>query len=122
MIEHLDISGVRVKIWDRLEKYIYKKIGKLDRLLPSHAKKSVRVKVILSESNDKKKMATCEVIMELPHVSISAKESTTNMFSSVDIVEAKLSRQIRKYKTVHTQQKKEKRLMHKLLGKFRPRR
>lgn len=119
MIDNLNISGVHIKVSERLEKYIHKKIGKLDRLLPARSKKSASVKVILMENNDKSKKATCEVIIELPHATISAKESTVNMFASIDIVEAKLSRQIRKYKTSTTQQKKDRRFLHRLLGRAR---
>ena len=43
MIKRLDINGVHVEIEGRLEKYIHKKIGRLDRLLPRHAKKSAHV-------------------------------------------------------------------------------
>ena len=121
MIDKLDISGKNFKVSERLEGYIREKIGRLDRLLPSHAKKSVQVRVILSESNNKYDNATCEVVMELPHNTITAKESAANMFSSIDIVEDKLSRQIRKYKTAHGQQKKDRRFLHRLLGRARRR-
>ena len=103
MIEKLDISGVQFSVFPRLEKYVYKKIGNLDRLMPRHAKKSVHGRVILKSTKTKKKMFVCEVILELPQQTITAKESTINIFSAVDIVEAKLARQIRKYKTTHGQ-------------------
>ena len=116
MIERLDINCVHVTLSGRLEKYIYKKIGRLDRLVPRHAKKSVHARVILSETKAKKKLSVCEVILELPHNTITAKESTINMFSSVDIVEAKLARQIAKYKTMHDQNH-DRRLLRRLLKK-----
>ncbi len=118
MIKRLDINGVHVEIEGRLEKYIHKKIGRLDRLLPRQAKKSAHARVILSQNKTKQQLAVCEVILELPHSTISAKEATVNMFSSVDIVESKLARQIRKYKTAHFQNH-DRRLLRRMLGRIR---
>ena len=118
MIERLDINCVHMEIRPRLEKYVRRKIGKLDRLLPRHAKKSVHARVILSETKTKTKTFVCETILELPHIKISAKEKTMNIFSSIDIVEAKLARQIRKYKTQHAK-KPDRFLLRRLLGKVR---
>ena len=118
MIEHLDINGVNVEIWSNIKKYIRKKIGRLDRLLPRHAKKSVHARVILSETKAKKKLAVCEVILKLPHSTLSAKQATLNMFASVDIVEAKLASQIRKYKTIHGRDSS-RRLLRRLLRRMR---
>ena len=121
MIERLEINGINVEVSVDLEKYILKKIGRLDRLMPRHAKKSVHARVILSETKAKKKLAVCEVILELPHNNLLAKEATVSMFSAVDIVEAKLSRQIRKYKTVHGQSGS-RRILRRLLGRVKGRR
>ena len=119
MIKRLDINGVHVEIEGRVEKYIQKKIGRLDRFLPRHAKKSAHARVILSQKTEsKQKLAVCEVILELPHSTLSAKEATVNMFSSVDIVESKLARQIRKYKTAHDS-KRDRRFLDRLLGRMR---
>ncbi len=116
MIDRLEINGVNIEVQPEVKKYIHKKIGRLERLIPRHAKKSAHARVILSETKAKKKLAVCEVILELPHKTLLAKEATINMFSSVDLVEAKLSRQIRKYKTAHSQ-RSDRRLLRRLLGR-----
>ena len=118
MIKRLDINGVHVEIEGRVEKYIQKKIGRLDRFLPRHAKKSAHARVILSQDSSKQKLAICEVVLELPQSTIAAKEATANMFSSIDIVESKLARQIRKYKTAHAT-KRDRHILHRLLGRVR---
>ena len=100
MISRLEINGVHLDVEDDIKKYIHRKIGKLQRLIPRSARPSAHAKVVLSVS---KNQPTCEVVLELPGSTLMAKESTINMFSSVDVVEAKLSRQIRKYKTTHAQ-------------------
>ena len=99
MISKLEINGVHVEVGDSLKKYINRKIGGLDKLIPRQVRPSAHAKVFLS-SADKK--SACEVILELPGKTLQAKEATVNLFSSVDVVEAKLARQLRKYKTTHS--------------------
>ena len=41
MIEHIDITGVRYTPDEPIKKYVTKKIGKLDRFLPRHARKTL---------------------------------------------------------------------------------
>jgi ribosomal subunit interface protein len=45
-----------------------------------------------------KKECMCEVIVRLPQGTLTAKESTMNMFAAVDIVEEKIKIQAKKYK------------------------
>jgi ribosomal subunit interface protein len=99
----IEISGVHYEATDELKKYIYKKIGKIDGLLPKHAKQSAHAEVKLRQSKTKdKKQFTCEVILHLPDENITIHESTVNMFAAVDIVEAKLKNQLKKYKDKRT--------------------
>lgn len=118
MIERIEISGVRVDVDQDIKKYIHKKIGRLDRLMPRHARKSAHAKVVLSETKGKLKKPTCEVVLELPSKTLTAKEAAVNMFSSVDVVEAKLANQIRKYKDTHSPSRA-RRTVRKFLGKAR---
>jgi putative sigma-54 modulation protein len=99
MIERLEINGVHTVATPELKKYITKKIGKLDTYVPKSTRESVHVEVYVKEGKAKdKNKCTCEVVMHLPHEAITVKESTVNMFAAVDIVEAKLRNQLRKYK------------------------
>lgn len=102
MIERLEISGVHTEINDKLKKYATNKIGKLDRFMTKHTRKSAHVEIILKESKTKtKKDCICEVVMHLPKENIATKEATLNMFAAIDIVEAKLKNQLKKYKETH---------------------
>ena len=102
MIQKLEINGIHTKVDEDLNKYVTKKIGKLDRYLSRHARVSAHAEVKLKENKIKaKKEYTCEVILFLPHGSITTKESTMNMYAAVDIVEAKLKNQLKKYKEKH---------------------
>jgi ribosomal subunit interface protein len=112
MIERLDISGVHLQVDDDLRKYVHKKVGRLDRYIPKHSRQSVHAEVRLKESKAKdKKECTCEAVLHLPHEVVSVRESTVNMYAAVDIAEAKLKSQLKKYKNLHANPKLHRRLM-----------
>jgi len=99
MIEAIDITGVRYDVDLTTRKYIAKKIGRLDRYLPKHARKSVTAEVKLKEVNrDHGNKYEAEIILNVPDKVLMAKDSTLNILAAVDIVEAKLVTQLRKYK------------------------
>jgi putative sigma-54 modulation protein len=99
MIEAIDITGVRYDVDVTTRKYIAKKIGRLDRYLPKHARKSVTAEVKLKEVNrDHGNKYEAEIILNVPDRVLMAKDSTLNVLAAVDIVEAKLVTQLRKYK------------------------
>ena len=101
MIANVDITGVgSYKPDDSTKKYITKKIGTLDRLAPRHARKTLRAEVKIDEVNrDNGNKYEVEVLLFVPDRTIAAKDSTMNVLAAVDIVEAKLAAQLRKYKT-----------------------
>ena len=103
MIESIDISGVKYDLDAATKKYVMKKIGRLDRYLPKHARKSVSADVKLKEVNrDHGNKYEAEVILRVPDKVLTAKDSTVNMLAAIDIVEAKLISQLRKYKQMTT--------------------
>lgn len=101
MISNIDISGVHYDVTDDLKKYVTKKVGRLDRFVPRHARKTMHAKVILTELKTKSDRNQCEIIIQLPEQQITAKESTINMFAAIDIVETKIKNQLAKYKANH---------------------
>ena len=101
MISHIEISGIHYEVSDGLKKYVTKKVGRLDRFVPRHARKSMHVEVKLSELKTKSDRNQCEIIVHLPEQQVTAKQSTVNMFAAIDIVETKIKIQLRKYKASH---------------------
>lgn len=104
MIEKIEISGSNYKVEDGFRKYALKRIGKLDRYLPRGSKKDVIVKVVVTEVNrahgNKYELSAA---MEIPGGKvIVAKDECSNVFAGIDILEAKLMGQIRRYKTETT--------------------
>lgn len=99
MIASIDITGIKYDVNERTKKYIVSKVGKLDKYVPMHARKSMAADVKLREVNrDHGNKYEVEVILQVPEKVITAKDSTLNMLAAVDIVEAKLIAQLRKYK------------------------
>jgi len=99
MIASIDIVGVKYEVGEPTRKYVLRKIARLDRYLPRHARKSVTADVKLKQVNrDHGNKYEAEIILNVPDKRLTAKDSTVNMFAAVDIVEAKLVAQLRKYK------------------------
>lgn len=99
MIASVDISGVKYNVGDSTKKYVMRKIARLDRYLPRHARKSVTADVKLKQvDRDHGNKYEAEVILNVPDKRLLAKDSTFNMMAAIDIVEAKLIAQLRKYK------------------------
>lgn len=116
MIKQIEINGVHTVVTDDLKKYITKKISKLSRYLPRHARDSVRAEVFVKELAQKSgNRCICEVVLHLPQDNITVNEATVNMFAAVDIVEAKLKNQIKKYKETHG----DVRLRRRLFARFK---
>lgn len=102
MIQSIAITGVKYDIDATTKKYVRRKIGRLDRFLPRHARRSVSAEVKLKEVNrDHGNKYEAEVILHVPNKQLTAKDSTVNMLAAVDIVEAKVSNQLKKYKDLN---------------------
>src|ERR1700722_8634700 len=102
MIERLDIDGVHMDVDDNTRRYVQKKIGRLDKYLPKSAKASAHAEVALMTNHDEANRNTCEVTLYLPKEVINVKESTVSIFAAIDIVEAKLTNRLKKYKDMHS--------------------
>ena len=121
MIASIDITGVKYNAGDQVQKYVMRKISKLDKYLPRHARKSVTADVKLKQVNrDHGNKYEAEVIITVPEKKLTAKDSTGNMFAAIDIVEAKLINQMRKYKQASITHLGNRRLMSRFKRSQRP--
>jgi ribosomal subunit interface protein len=95
----LEISGVHMDLEDDLKKYVTKKMNRLEKYIPRHARESAAVNVTLKESHAKnKRQFTCEINLSLPLESINVSESTLNIFAAVDIAEETAKNRLKRYK------------------------
>ncbi|MFZ1301747.1 MAG: ribosome-associated translation inhibitor RaiA [Candidatus Microsaccharimonas sp.] len=106
MIASIDVTGIKYEVDEKTLKYVTEKVGKLDRYLPSHARRSMTADVKLKQVNkDHGNKYEAEVIIHVPDKVLTAQDTTFNMMAAVDIVEAKLVAQLRKYKDSLAQRK-----------------
>ncbi len=99
MIQKLTIDGVHTTLDESLNKYISKKIGRLDRFVPRADRTSLHADVKLKEAKVRDKNAcTCEVILHVPHEVLRSSDTTITMYAAVDTAELKLKNQLKKYK------------------------
>lgn len=116
MIKNINLTAIKVELDEKTKKYALKKVGRIDRYLPRHARKSAKAEVKLKQVNrDHGNKYEVEVIIHLPKHRLIAKDSTMNILASIDIVEAKIIAQARRYRERQTNH----RGPHDLLGRFK---
>jgi putative sigma-54 modulation protein len=99
MSKSVKITGINYEIDEATYKYVTKKVGRLNRYLTSHARKSVFAEVKLEQVNhDHGNKYEVEIIMKIPGETITASDSTSNMLAAFDIVQTKIISQLRSYK------------------------
>lgn len=100
MISQIEITGNKYEVDQNTRKYAEKHIGKLGKYLPRHAKKTAKARVVISEINgNHDNKYEVEVLITIPDKTLLAKDQSSNVLAAIDIVEAKLDGQIRRYKT-----------------------
>ncbi|HWB38980.1 MAG TPA: ribosome-associated translation inhibitor RaiA [Candidatus Saccharimonadales bacterium] len=110
-----EIQGEHTTVNDKLRAYTTRKLGGLERYIARTARDSAHIEVHLKETKAKdNNHCICEVNVHLPKQNIVIKEKALNMFAAVDIVEAKLKQQLKKYKDTHATGKLHRRLVARL--------
>ena len=101
MIENIEISGTNYEVEEGLKAYVEKRIGKLDRHLPRENRKDLVAKIVVAEVNrDHGNKYEISASLDTPGGKVlAAKEESSNVFAGVDLLEAKLDGQIRRFKT-----------------------
>jgi len=91
---NFNIRGIQLDVTEALRNYVMKKIGRLERYFDAPPASDVTVTLSVIRG-----MQSVEVTIPLPGVLLRAEERSPDMYASIDLVEEKLERQIRKYKT-----------------------
>ncbi|MBI2797898.1 ribosome-associated translation inhibitor RaiA [Candidatus Saccharibacteria bacterium] len=95
----IQLSGRQYEIDKNLRKYVETKLGKLDKYMPrAHQAVAMRVEVFRDPSGREDNRYKVTAVLEVPGPDLVAETATINPHSAVDIVEAKLKDQIRRYK------------------------
>lgn len=100
---NIQLSSRKYEIDDNLRKYVYKKLGKLDKYMPKdHKAIGMTVDIFRDPSGKEDNKYKVTAVLEVPGHDIVAETATINPHSAIDIVEQKLKLQIRKYKDKHS--------------------
>lgn len=103
MIAPINIVGLKMDLDEDIKRYAMKKIGRLDRYLPRHARESAHAEVRIRDAKKAHgNRYECEVVLHLPEEIVTAKDSTLNVFAAVDIVEQKVKNQLKRYKDIRS--------------------
>ena len=90
-----EIHGENLTITDAIRNYIEEKIGKLERYFNNVPNATAHVKVKTYQNS----AAKIEVTIPLKNVTLRAEERHDDLYAGIDLINSKLERQVRKYKT-----------------------
>lgn len=92
----LIIQGKNVEVTDRLREYVEKKVGKLDRYLPTIDEARMELSTERTRSAGDRQVA--QLTVRSKGTILRAEEKTSDIFTSIDTVLDKMYRQIARYK------------------------
>jgi putative sigma-54 modulation protein len=92
----LIIKGKNVEVTERLRDYVEKKIGKLDRYLPSISEAWVELSTEGTKAAQDRQV--CQITVRSNGTILRAEDRSDDIFSSIDTVLDKMYRQIARYK------------------------
>ena len=88
----LIVQGKNIEVTDRLQEYIEKKVGKLDRYLPTITE--ARMELSVEDAKSAKDRQVAQLTVRSKGTFLRAEERTADMFTSIDAVVDKMYRQI----------------------------
>ena len=92
----LIIQGKNIEVTDRLQEYIDKKVGKLDRYLPTITE--ARMELSVEGARSAKDRQVAQLTVRSKGTFLRAEERTADMFASIDATVDKMYRRIVRYK------------------------
>ena len=92
----LTIQGKNMEVTERLQEYIEKKVGKLDRYLPTITE--ARIELSVEGAKSAKDRQVAQLTVRSKGTFLRAEERTADMFASIDAIVDKMYRQIVRYK------------------------
>lgn len=101
MSSSIEITGIKYDIDSKVSDYAKKKLTKLERFISSHARKSSRFELKLTQhTKGKNTTYEADVFLHIPDKILSAKASdASSIYAAIDSVEDKLKGQLRRHKT-----------------------
>jgi ribosomal subunit interface protein len=116
---NVEITGRNFEIDDKLREYVEAKFGGLEKYLPRRARANAFCAVVIADdpSGREDNRYVCDAVITVASGKMFSREGTVNAYAAVDIVEAKLKSQLKKYKEKHTLQPRRYRMLFRLIGR-----
>lgn len=106
-MKEIEISHSGFELTKDIVKYVEKKAESLIKFVPRRQRQSLHFEFKLKEEQGhKKNKCTAEMVLRMPHARLTAEESTINIFAAIDIIDAKMASQLRKFKEQEVASKK----------------
>lgn len=93
---NLTVHGRNVEITDRVQGYVDKKIGRLERFLPQI--RDVKAELVRTETRAASDRYTAQLTIWTGGQILRAEESSEDLFASIDAIVDKMYRQIERFK------------------------
>ena len=93
---NLTVHGRNVAISDRVQEYVEKKVGRLDKYLPQI--REARAELVRSETRAASDRYTAQLTVWTNQQILRAEESSEDLFASIDAIADKMYRQIERFK------------------------
>ena len=93
---NLTVHGRNVAVSDRIQEYVEKKVGRLDKFLPQI--REARAELVRSETRAASDRYTAQLTIWTSGRILRAEESSEDLFASVDAIVDKMYRQIERLK------------------------
>lgn len=100
---NLIVSGKNIEVSERLKEYAEKKIGRLDRYLPSLTE--ARIEFALEKTRNVAQSQVVQVTLRSNGTLLRGEERSSDFNAAIDTVAEKLERQIEHYKGKHYRRK-----------------
>src|SRR5699024_1903332 len=94
LIMNYNIRGENIEVTQAIRSHVEEKIGKIEKYFETPPTSDVNVN--LSVYNEERQV---EVTIQMTDLLLRAEEHHTDMYAAIDLVVAKVERQIKKYKT-----------------------
>src|SRR5512136_1519243 len=96
----LIVSGKNLEVSDGLKDYVEKKVGKLDRYLPTLTE--ARVELALEKTKNAKQSQVVQVTLRTNGTILRGEERSSDFGAAIDTVVDKLHKQIERFKNKRT--------------------
>ncbi|MBP9761587.1 ribosome-associated translation inhibitor RaiA [Candidatus Saccharibacteria bacterium] len=108
------VSAEGFDLTPKLQKYTTSKIRDIEKYIPRKARESA-VLAVHYKTSKKGQDKTCTLALQLPQGTLSVHETTSHMYTSLDISVVEMRRQLAAYKDKHSKHG----LRHRLVRRLR---